>query len=134
MCNMIERNETLATVRIKLKLKTAVDDWLKTEYAKSLGFSTLSNFMTIAARETLMKYRGPVFTDLIRYENNYELYDVIIKKKIEIIINKQEMILNCKNCDSFICDHILFIWNTPNEVIHLKQMNFLNPFKHIMTN
>ena len=125
------RNDELATVRIRGKLKIAVKEWVETDYAQSLGFSSISNFMTIAAREALMKYKGPTFTDMVRYETHYELYDNVIHKKVEVSINIGEAGLECTNCDSFKCDHVLFIWNSKVETIHLKQLKFLDPFLYL---
>ena len=122
------RKDDLATVRIRKTLKIAVEDWISTEYAKSLGFSSASNFMTIAAREALMKYSGPNFTDLNRYETNYELFDTVIDKKVNVTIGRRERGLKCLNCDSFKCEHILFIWSHPTEIRHLQQLKFLNPY------
>lgn len=130
MRNM-KTNDDLSTVRIRRDLKIATDEWLKTDYAQSLGFSSISNFITLSVREALMKYRGPTFTDLVRYETHYELFDVITKNKINIIINRSENGLECERCDSFKCDHVLFIWNSVIEKTHLRQMKFPNPFIYL---
>ena len=125
------RKEDLSTVRIRKKLKISVSDWIKTDYAQSLGFSSMSNFMTQAARDSLLRYRGPIFTDIIRYDGYYELFDIIIRRKVEVVISKREMCLKCLECKSVECDHVLFVWNISKEMTHLKQLNFFNPFEHL---
>jgi len=126
-----QRKEKLETVKIRKQLKSSIYDWLKTDYAESLGFSSMSDFMTQAGRELLFKYRIPMFTDVIRYKTHYELYDNVINKKLDIVINRNERSLECLKCESFNCDHILHIWKIQQEIIHLKQLNYLNPFENL---
>lgn len=123
-----QNNDNQETVRIRKDLKSSIHNWLKTDYARSLGFSSMSNFMTHAGREMLLKYRVPMFTDVIRYKTHYELYDNIINKKLNVVISKRERALSCLHCKSFDCDHILHIWKIPAEILHLEQLNYLNPF------
>lgn len=108
--------------------------WLKTNYAKTLGFHSKSHFVTNAVRELLFKYSVPNQIDLVRYKTHYELFDNSIQKKVEIGVIRKERNLECYHCESLKCDHILHIWNVPNEVIHLKQLAILNPFEYLFLN
>ena len=119
------------TVRLDGNLNDHLSDWLKTDYAKSLGFHSKSHFITNAVRELLFKYSVPNQTDVLRYENHYELFDNLLQKKIDVITNQLEHCLVCTNCESTKCDHVLHIWKIPHEVTHLKQLKYSNPFEHL---
>lgn len=118
---------TQPAVKIDRMLFDSITDWLKTDYAKSLGFHSKAHFMTQAGRDLLFKYRMNVYSNVIRFHTHYELYDDLIKKKIEISINNSENSLECLNCNSFSCDHIFHIWKDQQELSYLEKLNFLNP-------
>lgn len=120
--------------RLDGNLDEYLTTWLKTNYAKTLGFHSKSHFVTNAVRELLFRYAVPNQTDLLRYKTYYELFDNSIQKKVEVHINKKDLHLECHNCNSVKCDHVLHIWNTPNENTHLKQLKLLNPFEHLFLN
>lgn len=130
----MSKTKSQPAVKIDGSLNDSLTEWLKTPYAKSLGFHSKSHFITNAVRDLMFKYRAPNLVDLVRYETHYELYDNSISKKIEVIINKSESGLECRTCtDSFRCDHVLNIWKIPMEIIHLEQLRFFNPFKYLFS-
>ena len=122
------------TVKLDGSLNKTLDDWLKTEYAISLGFHSKAHFITQAVRELLFKYYGPHFTDLKRQPNFYEIFDIHTKEKVKIAINKSESALECTSCKSFTCDHIFFIWSSRIENSFLESLKFLDPLKHLPSN
>ena len=48
-------------------------------------------------------------------------------RKIEIYINMSENGLECINCKSLICDHVLFVWFESYYRDKLLQLGFPNP-------
>ncbi len=132
MSNMdTQKQPPQGTTRLDGTLDKTLTNWLKTDYAKSLGFHSKSHFVTNAVRDLLFKYSVPNIIDLIRYQTYYELFDNSKSRKIEITINKIGKCCECSECESMKCEHILYLWKIPNEVIHLKQMGFLNPFEYL---
>jgi len=121
------------TARLDGVLNNALTEWLKTDYAKSLGFHSKSHFITNAVRDLLFKYSIPNLIDVMRYPSYYELFDNTKSKKIEVVINKIGKCCECSECDSMKCEHVLHLWKIPNEITHLKQMGFLNPFEFLFT-
>jgi len=132
MSNMdTEKQIPPGITRLDGSLNTTLTEWLKTDYAKGLGFHSKSHFVTTAVRDLLFKYSVPNIIDLIRYPTYYELFDNSKSKKIEVTINKIRKCCECTECDSMKCEHILYLWKIPSEVTHLKQMGFLNPFEYL---
>ena len=66
--------------------------------------------------------------DLKRFPTYYELEaEYLDIPKTEVIINKAGKALECNTCDnSFVCDHVRFIWNLPEEANYLESLGFLN--------
>lgn len=127
----IQKHPPQGTTRLDGTLDKTLAEWLKTDYAKSLGFHSKSHFVTNAVRDLLFKYSVPNIIDLIRYPTYYELFDNSKSKKIEVTINKIGKCCECLECESMKCEHVLYLWKIPNEVIHLKQIGFLNPFEYL---
>ncbi len=119
-------------VKIDGPLNDLLSEWLKTDYAKSLGFHSKASFITQAARELLLKYRGPHFIGVQKCKTHYTLDDNLTTQKVKIVINNTESSLECSSCDSFNCNHIFFIWSIPQEESDLTKMGFLNPLNYVL--
>ena len=74
-----------------------------------------------------MSYYGPRFVNLTKDDDCFVMYDG--KKKIEVYINMSENGLECINCKSLICDHVLFVW-FEDYSDDLLQYKFPNPLLH----
>ena len=77
-----------------------------------------------------MSYYGPRFTNLTKNDDCFLMYDG--KKKIEVYINISENGLECINCESLLCDHVLFVW-FENYTDELLQHGFPNPLHFDVT-
>lgn len=130
----IQKHIPQASVRLDGDLNVNLTNWLKTDYAKSLGFHSKSHFITNAVRDLLFKYSAPNIIDLIRYESHFELFDNSKLKKIDVIMNKIGKCCECLECDSMKCEHVLYLWKIPSEITHLEQLGFLDPFLHLFPN
>ncbi len=118
-------------VKIDRLLNENLTEWLKTDYAKGLGFHSKAHFITNAARDLLFRYRTQKYMDIVKHSDYFTMKDLFFDRIVEVVINTSEYALECPHCTSgqdFRCDHIYTIWQNLKFAQELREDKILNPF------
>lgn len=113
-----------AKMSVRKKMKEEIDDFIDTDKAKKYGLTNSTQFMDVALREALEKYKKTRFEHFNFAENVIRLID---NEKpagtpyIEIALKGESLI--CRSCESRNCIHIEESWNNNNISKQLKRKN-----------
>ena len=127
----LSKNSIQPAVKIDKLLNDNLTEWLKTDYAKGLGYHSKAHFITNAARDLLFRYRTQKYMDIVKHSDYFTMKDLFFDRVVEVVINKSEYALECPHCTSgqdFRCDHIYAIWQNIRFARELTEERILNPF------
>ena len=118
--SMSTESEGWAKMSIRKKMKEEVDNFIETDDAKKHGLTNSTQFMDIAIREALEKYKKKRFEHFNFTDNVIRLIDNHKPQGtpyIEVALKGKNLV--CRSCESLNCIHIDEAWK--NEGIS-KQM------------
>lgn len=112
---------------IRKKMKEKIDDFIETEVAKDYGLTNSTQFLDVAVREALEKYKKKRFEHFNFADNIIRLIDNDQPKGtpyIEIVLNNNHLI--CRVCESKNCIHIAEAWNNKQIAKQMKRKGLKN--------
>ena len=127
----ISKDSIQPAVKIDKLLNDDLTEWLKTDYAKGLGFHSKAHFITNAARDLLFRYRTQKYMNVVKHDGYFTMKDLFYDRTVEVVVNLSEYALECPHCSSghdFRCDHIYTIWQNARFAVELMEERILNPF------
>ena len=120
----MEGESSQKKVNIDTDVKEKIEEWLKTDEAKALGFNSMARFMTMAGSEFLQKHQKKRFEHFNFADNVIRLID---NEKpagtpyIEIMLKNGSLV--CRACESKNCVHIEESWKNREIARQLKRKN-----------
>jgi len=132
--NTLTKKRLTFSVKIDGELHKEMDTWLASQMTSSMGYHSKSDFVNQAIRELMKRERGPRFTDLFENKDgDYTLIDTYLRaveNNILVTMDKTHKTLRCTYCNSYECDHILFIWKSVSSSSRLSNLGFTCSNEH----
>ena len=108
-----------ATVRLPKDMVNAIEEFLKTDQAKKMGFLHITDVVTDAARQVLKSYGyystlKPRFIHFNVYEDHVSIIDNELpeaQKWVDVFFREDRPF--CERCEKFDCEHVEFALSLP---------------------
>ncbi|MBM3232513.1 hypothetical protein FJZ21_04030 [Candidatus Pacearchaeota archaeon] len=113
-------------VRIPKGLLNNIKDFLESNQAKELGYTSASQVAVDAIRELLIQH-NPQMRHFNIQDNIIRVVDIKIDNNLLIEIFHKNNLLRCSYCEKVDCEHIKFLWEDPNLVKEFKKLGLKPP-------